>query len=151
MKVWPSLVVLAGWAMLAPSVWAQDAQDAPDAVDAMPRKPIDVSAEQRAFVLQEMRAFLEATQDVLLAVADNDMGAVADVARTMAPSKASADMGINHVMPQEFRELGQSTHQAFADLAQSAQFGSNAVVADLGNLMTNCTNCHAAFRLVVKP
>lgn len=117
------------------------------------REPIYVSAEQREFILTEMREFLETVQDIVLASAEKDMDTVVEVARKMAPGAGGGmgrQMGLNKVLPLEFRQMGAGTHRAFGELAQAAEFGPEGVLADLGTLMSNCTGCHATYQLVVK-
>ena len=114
------------------------------------REAIPVSADQRDLVLAEMRNFLIAVQDIVLAIADHDMAAVSEAARTMGPGKGRG-MSMGMSMPMEFRQMGRSTHMAFAELAHAADMGPEGVMADLGTLMSNCTGCHGTFKLVIKP
>lgn len=117
------------------------------------RQAIHVSAEQRAFILSEMRDFLVVVQDIVLGLADNDMDAVREAARTMAPGAGGGmgrQMGLNRVLPVEFRQMAMGTHRGFGELAQAAEFGADGVLADLGTLMSNCTGCHATYRLEVR-
>ena len=134
-----ALVTLLAWA--APA-WAED-----------PREPVYVSAEQRDFVLSEMRDFLVAVQDIVWALAENDMAAVRETANAMGLGQGQGKgrrMGLNRVLPTEFRQMARGTHMAFSELAQTAERGPEEVLGDLGDLMSNCNGCHGVFKLVVK-
>lgn len=118
------------------------------------REAIYVSSEQRNLVLSDMRNFLVAVQDIVLAMADGDMATVSDVARSMGPGMGrGVGMGMGRTMnvPMEFRQLGRETHMAFSELAQAADIGPEGVLTDLGTLMSNCTACHVTYKFVVKP
>lgn len=118
------------------------------------REAISMSVEQRDFVLAEMRDFLVAVQDIVLATSENDMATVAEVSRSMGLGMgqgAGQAMGMNQVLPMEFRQMARGTHMAFSELAQAADFGAEGVLADLGTLMSNCTGCHASYKLVANP
>lgn len=114
------------------------------------REAIFVTAEQRDLVLADMRDFLIAVQDIVLALADGDLATVADVARAMGPGKGHG-MSMAANLPAEFRQMGRGTHLAFVELAQAADMGPEGVMADLGTLMSNCTGCHVTYKFVVKP
>ncbi|MBL4614202.1 MAG: cytochrome c [Magnetovibrio sp.] len=95
-----------------------------------------------------------AVQDIVQATAENDMSSVTEVSRAMGMGMgqgAGQAMGINQVLPMEFRQMARGTHMAFGELAQAAEFGSEGVMADLGALMSNCTGCHASYKIVAKP
>ena len=115
------------------------------------REAIVVSAEQRDFMMAEMRTFLVVVQDIVLGMAEGDMTAVAEAAHSMRMGQGGGQgMGMGRVLPLEFRQMARGTHMAFEELAQAAEFGSDGVLADLGTLMSNCTGCHATYKLVVK-
>lgn len=82
------------------------------------------------------------------------MATVAEVSRSMGLGMgqgAGQAMGMNQVLPMEFRQMARGTHMAFSELAQAADFGAEGVLADLGTLMSNCTGCHASYKLVANP
>jgi len=113
------------------------------------RQAIVVSADQRDMMRAEMRTFLVTVQDIVLALAEGDMPAVADSARSMSRGRGMGG-GMGRAMPMEFHQMGRGTHIAFEELAQAAEFGPEGVMGELGTLMSNCTGCHATFKLVVK-
>lgn len=113
------------------------------------RQPIVVSGDQGDMMRVEMRAFLVAVQDIILALAEGDMPAVAESARSVSRGRGMGG-GMGRTMPMEFHQMGRGTHIAFEELAQAAEFGPEGVMGELGTLMSNCTGCHATFKLVVK-
>ncbi|HEY9079862.1 hypothetical protein [Magnetovibrio sp.] len=115
------------------------------------RQEIVVSAEQRDFMMAEMRQFLVVVQDIVLAMAENDMAAVAEAGHSMRMGQGGgAAMGMGQVLPLEFRQMARGTHMAFEELAQAAEFGPEGVLENLGTLMSNCTGCHATYKVVAK-
>lgn len=54
-------------------------------------------------------------------------------------------------LPIEFKTLGFATHDLFTDLGVTAKGGdANAVQVELGDLMLNCTTCHADNKFVIE-
>ena len=114
------------------------------------RQEIVLTAEERAFVLKEMRGFLNSVEGVISAVA-NDKAADAEAA-----AKASG-MSVMHEVPQSLRKklpmafmkMGHMTHQNFDKLAQeAASLGDKAVILkQLDTILNTCNTCHAQFRL----
>lgn len=117
------------------------------------RTAIILSAGERDFVLDEMRRFLEAVEDITVAIGEKDMAAAAASAHTVGMADAQgAPASFTSKLPLEFKQLGGATHRAFDDLAMEAQdMGDEQIVLEkLGDLMSNCTTCHAAYRFDVE-
>ena len=110
------------------------------------RQEIVLTAEERAFVLKEMRGFLNSVEGVISAVANDKVAA----------AKASG-MSVMHEVPQSLRKklpmafmkMGHMTHQNFDKLAQeAASLGDKAVILkQLDTILNTCNTCHAQFRL----
>jgi hypothetical protein len=117
------------------------------------RKPILLSAEEKAHIHQEMRLFLSGTQKIVTGAAANDMKIVAEAARELGMAAAhEVPAGLRGKLPLEFKKLGHATHQGFDDLARDAdsQADANHALRQLGQIMSNCVSCHAMFRLETK-
>jgi hypothetical protein len=118
------------------------------------RTAILLPAGERDLVLEEMRAFLVAVQEVTEAVADEDAAAVAAAARRVGQA-AQQEVPASLVgrLPIGFKRLGFDTHARFDQLALDAeQFGdTTAASAALAGLMQNCVACHAAYRIDEAP
>ncbi len=116
------------------------------------RTAIVLNATERAFVLSEMRGLLEAVEAITKAVAQDDMAAVSTAARAVGMGAVGNEpVTLIAKLPLEFKTLGMTTHQSFDDLALEAEdMGDGMVVLDqLGNILSNCTSCHAGYRFAV--
>ena len=64
------------------------------------REAIVVSAEQRDFMMAEMRTFLVVVQDIVLGMAEGDMTAVSEAAHSMRMGQGGGQgMGMGRVLP----------------------------------------------------
>lgn len=127
--------------------------ESPSPAPADERVALPLSAGERDFVLNEMRAFLASVQGVVSALADGKPAAAAAAAR-------ASGMGHRHHVPRslmmklppEWRQLGMDTHGRFDTLALEAEGmgDSRQMLAQLAGILANCNGCHAAYRLVVQ-
>lgn len=91
------------------------------------RQVLELSAPQRNYVLGEMRSLLAGTQDILAALAKNDMTAVAEHAKALGfGMKHKAENPLHDVLPKAFMQLGMSMHQDFDLIAEEAVSLKNA-------------------------
>jgi hypothetical protein len=114
------------------------------------RTAIILSAGERDIVLTEMRGFLEGIQTITEGLVKNDMASISASAKTMGMANAlEVPASLLAKLPLEFKTLGFDTHKAFDNLAMEAKdMGDKQIVlAKLSQLMLNCTNCHASYRL----
>jgi hypothetical protein len=114
------------------------------------RIAVHLDAGETDLVLMEMRMFLEAVQQIVKGVNENDMKLVAEAARKVGKEAQLAVPGtLMGKLPIELKKLGFDTHTKFDQLAMDAddlQDGSHALT-QLATLMQNCVACHAAYRL----
>ena len=104
---------------------------------------------ERIKVLGEMRGMLETVQTVTEALAQGDMATVETASRAVGmAATANESPATMAKLPIEFKTLGFGTHQAWDDLADLAKSGATVpeVTANLGDLLLNCTACHAAYQ-----
>ncbi len=86
------------------------------------RSAIVLSTAERNLVLSEMRAFLQAVQQIVAAAQDGDNAAVALAARRVgAAAQQSVPAGLVGKLPGEFKLLGFDTHRKFDALALDAE------------------------------
>ena len=114
------------------------------------RTAILLDAGERDLVLAEMRAFLEAVQQISAAVAADDMPAIGEAAKRVgAAAQQAVPATLVGKLPLEFKTLGFDTHQRFDRLAlDAAELGDKTVaLKQLSELMLNCVGCHAAYRI----
>ncbi len=134
---------LAVFSLAPPSpATAQDVSD--------PRQEIKLDPAERAFVLAEMRGFLQSVEGVIGALA-------ADRVADAQPSAAKSGMRVMHSvpptlptkLPKEFMMMGRATHQAFDALAEeAASMGDKtAVLKQLETILNTCNTCHSSYRL----
>ncbi len=114
------------------------------------RTAILLAPAERDLVLTEMRAFLQATQTVLVSANKGDLPAAVAAARAVgAAAQQAVPVSLMGKLPLGFKQLGFDTHSRFDRLALDAQdLGDPAqTLSALGELMSNCVGCHAAFRI----
>ena len=150
----------------APKMPMHDHMHGPKAMDAagmagsppMPVEPdnrqaIELSPEERDFVLAEMRGFLDSVQGILQGVVDGDMKTVAAAAlKSGTGPMQHAPRTLMTKMPMEFKMLGMDTHQKFGALADEASGmgDKQQVLKQLTALLANCGACHQGYRLTAK-
>lgn len=114
------------------------------------REVLVLTPMQRKHVLLEMRALLTGIQDILGALAEDDMRAVAGIARPLGRAMAGkAEDHLKGVLPQHFMQLGMAVHQDFDSIATLAESGadSKAVLSELNRSMNKCQACHGHYQL----
>lgn len=112
------------------------------------REIIYLSAERRYHIFQEMQAFLLATQDIIIAIGENDMQAVQEAASKHRTGYGYDALGMRDSVPEAFYAMAQDTRDGFARVAEAAKTGSTQKVAEeLGETMTNCDVCHATWQM----
>ena len=114
------------------------------------REMLVLTPMQREHVLGEMRALLSGVQNILGALAEDDMKAVADIARPLGRSMAGkAEDHLKGVLPKHFMQLGMAAHEDFDTIAALAESGadSKAVLGALSRSMNKCQACHANYQI----
>lgn len=115
------------------------------------RTAILVTEEERTMILGEMRHFLETIQEITAATAVDDLESVAELATKMGATSPDMSASLMGKLPIEFKTLGFATHDLFTDLGVTAKGGdTKAVLVELGDLMLNCTSCHARNKFVIE-
>ncbi len=122
-------------------------------IDAAPRAdartPIQLSAEEDEHLRSGMRAYLESIQGIVAALPQNKMAVVASNAKRAGMGMVN-DVPVSVVMklPPGFVILSIDTHQKFDALSRVAEEPGNksAVLAQLRDILANCTACHSAYR-----
>ena len=116
------------------------------------RTAIMLTAGERDHILGDMRGFLETVQGITEALGQGDLKTVADLGTAAGSAAAStAPAALIGKLPLDFKTLGMDTHSLFDDLAKTATESNDVAIttAALGDLMLNCTGCHAGYRLDV--
>ena len=116
------------------------------------RLAVQLTVDERDLVLGEMRTFLESVQQITQGVARNDFTAAGEAARKVGRAAQQGMPGtLVGKLPLEFKKLGFDTHAKFTQLALDAEQMADAehTMGQLGELLENCTACHATFKFEV--
>lgn len=118
------------------------------------RTAIVLTPTERDVMLAGMRTYLETTQGIVAALADNQPDRVAAIAaksgarllQTVSPATAPK-------LPLGFMSMSFDTHDKFDKLsAKAARTASRSeVLSDLRDILGNCTSCHMTYRAVPQP
>lgn len=114
------------------------------------RQVLAITELQRGHVLEEMRALLSGTQNILAALSEDDMAAVAQYARPLGMGMArKAEDSLKGALPKEFMQLGTSVHQDFDQIATDAQSIKDPkhTLRQLSDSMGKCVACHATYQI----
>lgn len=108
---------------------------------------------EKDLILEEMRGFLAATQQIIAAVAADDLEKAAIAAKKVGrAAQAEVPGTLMGKLPIAFKKLGFDTHTKFDQLALDAESleDGNYTLEQLSALMQNCVGCHSAYRLEVE-
>jgi hypothetical protein len=146
--LWPVILVLLGAVLFMAKMFVFTGNTIPSQDD---RTAILVTEDERTMILGEMRKFLETIQGVTEAAAAGDLKTVEELATEMGSTDVDMSPSLVGKLPIEFKTLGFATHDLFTDLGKTAKDGDvNAVLTELGDLMLNCTSCHAGHKFVIE-
>ncbi len=118
------------------------------------REPTARSAEEQAFVLDQMRLFLASIAEIQEDLAKGDMAKVAADAAPRGAKLSAKIVKPPHLAEKEsevWRQLMKSARLGFDEIADKAGAGAgkDETLALLGKTMTNCVACHQTYRIVV--
>ena len=114
------------------------------------RLALQLTEDEKDFILGEMRAFLASVQQITDGVVHDDMYLIATAAKAVGSSTREQAPGtLVGKLPMGFKKLGFATHAAFDQLALDAeQLGDREhTLKQLSEVMMNCVGCHAAYRI----
>ena len=114
------------------------------------RQVLTITVLQRGHVIEEMSALLSGTQNILAALSNDDMAAVAQYASSLGMGMAiKAEDHLKGALPRDFMRLGTSVHQDFDKIAADAQpiKDPKHTLLQLSEAMGKCAACHAAYQL----
>lgn len=118
------------------------------------RLSVQLSVDEREFVLAEMRMLLDGVRGVVAGLAQNDMLAVAAAARGVGMA-AAADVSpaLMLKLPLAFKQQGMAVHEGFDRMAAMVDDGAGAqrIQAELAQQLSSCVACHASYRLDALP
>jgi cytochrome c556 len=109
-----------------------------------------LTPEERAIILDEMRQFLDAVQKMTAALARQDMPAAAKASRAVGQHMGHAvPPTLRAKLPMEFRQLGNSVHRDFDQMALDADTLGDVShsLTQLSATLKKCVSCHATYQI----
>ncbi len=115
------------------------------------RIAVNLTKNERNFVLTEMRNFLMTTQGVSEAITNNDLELAAKFATQAGmQTEKDAPSSLLPKIPLAMKTLGYDTHQKFDQIASDALQLKDPMHSrqQLDALMKNCIACHASYKIL---
>jgi hypothetical protein len=114
------------------------------------RTVVELSPDERESLRRGMRAYLESVHAIVTSLAEHRISAVSGAAGRVGMGMVDdVPPSLAVKLPVDFVILSVDTHQRFDALALAASQGATKgdVVQHLRDILTNCTSCHAMYRL----
>ena len=114
------------------------------------RVSVQLKADERDFVLTEMRMLLDGVQSMTAGLAAGDMKQVSAAARAVGmASAADVNPALMLKLPLAFKQQGMAVHQQFDQIADKIDQGAqtNEILLDLSEQLGSCVACHSVYRL----
>lgn len=112
------------------------------------RTSLHMTAKELEHLRHGMRVYLDSTQGIVEALAENKMSRIAESAHK-AGMGALRELPLWSAvsLPPEFVVLGLDTHRRFDALAAARMGSKGEVLQHLRDILANCTACHATYRV----
>lgn len=115
------------------------------------RQVILLNPAQRHHVLGHMQEFLQGVQGITYGLATDDLDLVAESAQSIGPQQPGDgnELGMNEVLPKEFRMMGKQARISFGEIATLAENGADdgEILAELSTGLAACNACHTIYQL----
>lgn len=114
------------------------------------RAVLELTAEERAMILEEMRMFLAGVQGMIGALGREDIAAAAEAARGMGQKMVhEVPPALRAKLPLEFRQFGFSVHREFDQIALDADSLKDPghTLGQLSATLQKCVACHASYQI----
>lgn len=118
------------------------------------RTAIKITAQNREFVLAEMRGFLESIRDINEGMSQNNSKKIIAAGEKAGSGIIEdAPKGLLKTLPIGFKTLGLDTHSKFDALAKMARenYKQEEAQKQVTQILNNCTACHRSFKFQVSP
>jgi hypothetical protein len=118
------------------------------------RSALALTSSEKAYVLAQMRYFVESIQTISAGLADGDHAAAVEAAAARGLKRNQNDPAfpqtLSAKLPMDWKQFGGSTRRGFDTLADT--IGKNEdprpSLKELGEVMKNCVACHASYHIV---
>lgn len=117
------------------------------------RSAINMTKENREFVMAEMRGFLESVQKVNEGISKNDPNLIIAVGKQSGTCKVNAvPQGLVKSLPLGFKQMGLNTHELFDEMAKMAKekYDRQQTQEKLNQLLNNCVACHKTYKITAE-
>lgn len=114
------------------------------------RAVLELTAVERAMILEEMHLFLSGMGELTGALGREDMPAAAKAARAMGlVMSAEVPQALREKLPQDFRQRGASVHRDFDQIAMDADSLGDVShsLNQLSTTLQKCVACHAIYQI----
>lgn len=114
------------------------------------RVMLNLTASERAMILEEMHLFLAGVQEMTAALGSQDMAAAAQSARKLGVVMAhEVPPALRAKLPMEFRQIGSSVHRDFDQIAMDAESLKDVShsLSQLSATLKKCASCHAMYQI----
>ncbi|PLX34689.1 MAG: hypothetical protein C0605_12815 [Hyphomicrobiales bacterium] len=148
-----AIIAITLWGVTAAVFAALQFQSGPQ-MHAADRDLIAVSADERKFVLKEMRLMLESLQGIMMALEVGDNEALAEAAAGSGNVMLAAlPPSLMAKAPKDFRVMAKGAHQGYARIEAAARKGEgkDKIISLLAEVLGECTACHDSYRFIDQP
>jgi hypothetical protein len=138
--LWVATICAAGWFFIRGST----------AAGTDGRTAVVLTANERDFVMLEMRGLLSATQQILEGANQGDRARIVKAAHGAGmASAADVNPALMMKLPLEFKQLAMSLHRNMDEIAKAAEGGKPVpeLLKMTSDAMTQCVACHAAWQI----
>ncbi|WP_152428466.1 cytochrome c [Methyloferula stellata] len=117
------------------------------------RTALALTPPEKAYVLLQMRQFVESIQIIVAGLADGDKAPAIEAAAARGLKRNQNDPAfpstLGAKLPQEWKQFGGSTRKGFDALADAISKSEDAKqpLKQLSEVMKNCVGCHASYRV----
>ena len=114
------------------------------------RVVLNLTASERALLLEEMHLFIDGLQKMTDALGKQDMEAAARSARKLGLAMAhEVPPAMRAKLPTGFRQLGTSVHRDFDQIAMDAESLKDVShsLSQISATLQKCASCHATYQI----
>lgn len=118
------------------------------------RTAINITPQNREFVLAEMRGFLESIQAINQGISNNNPQKVMAAGEKSGSGVIEdAPAGLMKTLPLSFKSLGLGTHAKFDEIAKMARenYKQQEAQKQVASILSSCTACHQSFKFQTLP
>ena len=118
-------------------------------VEADGRISIEMTKDEKNFILLEMRNFLEATKDISEGIVGKDIEKIITAGTTGSGIIDRVPTSLMRKLPLAFKKMGFSTQNKFRDIARLAKDKGDydEILKEYNVMLKYCVKCHVKYRM----